>query len=96
MSRFFHLCLLLGFLALIGCGPFQYATSPQVNPRTGQTEIPAVQAGQEILQGGLTGLETAGIWGGLAGLVITTAKSFARIYSDYRAATAKNKAGSPA
>lgn len=43
MSRILPVITLIGFLSLVGCGPLQYAFTPEteerVDPQTGQTEL---------------------------------------------------------
>ena len=46
----------------------------------------AAKSAPEALSSGLSGLQEAGIWGGIAAFVATFGKTFARLYSDHQAA----------
>jgi hypothetical protein len=93
MKRFFYASFLLAVLFLVGCGFLVYAIKPQTDPSNplAPPQTPIVQVVKETAQGGMTGFESLGLYGAIAGAVFTFFKSGARVYSNWTALGAAEK-----
>lgn len=71
--------VLCSVLLLSGCSFAKWATTPRENG-----SVPALEAGEEIGSGALTGFEKGGIVAGVLGLLFTTAKTGLRLYKEFQ------------